>query len=293
MLLDPRNMAGLTASLVNPCSDSVAEIQRDRLWPFMAARKLDMTNAKLLLHWRSAQSARKNLGRSAAMPFFARMRVGNAPIAFGVELQCRHEQHRHHRHARPVFRRDTERDGDLVIAVCGAPTRGALPRMGGSVYRGVYRGEDRKAGMLAKGTRGNITGSKRGKRGKGKKGVSGGVLKTPPDKTPTLKDQGVDKELAKQARKAIVASPAFEITPPPHYMPLMLVCDCGHVGAFGMRFPAGAILRCKSCGQRHRISCPVLGGLGEGRAGRSEPVPSRRPSASRDHDDDNRQFLVA
>jgi hypothetical protein len=67
--------------------------------------------------------------------------------------------------------------------------------------------ERRVAGKLAKGTRGNLAGKKKGtSRGKGKgKGSSGGVAKTPPEEEAMAK-QGVDKALAKAAREAAAMS---------------------------------------------------------------------------------------
>jgi hypothetical protein len=72
--------------------------------------------------------------------------------------------------------------------------------------------EHRAAGKLAKGTKGNLAGKRKGtSKGKGKgKGSSGGVAKTPPEEA-SLAKQGVTKELAKQARKAAaMAEEKFE-----------------------------------------------------------------------------------
>jgi hypothetical protein len=57
------------------------------------------------------------------------------------------------------------------------------------------------AGKLAKGTRGQLPGAKPGKRGK-RGMIAGGAIKTPPEKEKTLEDYGIDKSLAKEARKA-------------------------------------------------------------------------------------------
>jgi hypothetical protein len=61
---------------------------------------------------------------------------------------------------------------------------------------------ERKAGTLAKGTRGQLRGAKPGKaRGRGKGNITGGALKTPPVNEKTLEDYGIDKALAKRMRK--------------------------------------------------------------------------------------------
>lgn len=57
----------------------------------------------------------------------------------------------------------------------------------------------KEAGKLATGTRGQLAGRKPGKRGKGKKGLSGGAKTAPPDKGITLSDAlRVDKNTAKK-----------------------------------------------------------------------------------------------
>jgi hypothetical protein len=77
---------------------------------------------------------------------------------------------------------------------------------------------ERRLGQLmqsepkAKGTRGQISGKRAGtSKGKGKARpvISGGVKNTPPEiKEKALKDQGIDKNLAKRARRAAPAYPA-------------------------------------------------------------------------------------
>jgi hypothetical protein len=72
--------------------------------------------------------------------------------------------------------------------------------------------EQRAAGKLAKGTKGNFAGKKlKASKGKGKgKGSSGAVATTPPEEA-SLAKQGVSNELAKQARKAAaMAEEKFE-----------------------------------------------------------------------------------
>jgi N6-adenosine-specific RNA methylase IME4 len=65
--------------------------------------------------------------------------------------------------------------------------------------------EERQAGKLAKGTRGQLRGVKPGKAGKaggrGKGHLAGGAVKIPPAKGKTLDDYGIDKALAKRMRK--------------------------------------------------------------------------------------------
>ena len=61
--------------------------------------------------------------------------------------------------------------------------------------------EKKRAGKLAKGTRGQLRGAKPGKRGR-PGSIAGGVVATPPaKKEKNLEDYGIDKTLAKQIRK--------------------------------------------------------------------------------------------
>jgi hypothetical protein len=54
----------------------------------------------------------------------------------------------------------------------------------------------------ATGTRGTLRGTKPGKRGKGKKGVSGGAKLVPPDKSaPTLKQLGISRKDAARVKR--------------------------------------------------------------------------------------------
>jgi N6-adenosine-specific RNA methylase IME4 len=66
--------------------------------------------------------------------------------------------------------------------------------------------EERKAGNLSSGTRGQLRGVKPGKRGR-RGSIAGGAIKTPPAKTKTLESFGIDKALAKRMRKAGKLSP--------------------------------------------------------------------------------------
>jgi hypothetical protein len=59
--------------------------------------------------------------------------------------------------------------------------------------------DERRAGKLAKGTRGQLVGKKPGT-SKGRKGSTGGVSKTPPVAAPTLEARGIDKNLAHEVR---------------------------------------------------------------------------------------------
>jgi hypothetical protein len=71
---------------------------------------------------------------------------------------------------------------------------------------GELMGAARKAGKLAKGTRGQL---KSAGPGRGKKGKTGRVTKTPPvSQEKSLSKQGIDKNLAKRARKTAAMSEA-------------------------------------------------------------------------------------
>jgi N6-adenosine-specific RNA methylase IME4 len=77
------------------------------------------------------------------------------------------------------------KDGELIAHATGVRMR-AIRRLGEIME------EQRKTGLLAKGTKRQLAGRTR----------SGGVAITPPESSPTLASQGIDKNLAKTARKA-------------------------------------------------------------------------------------------